>query len=172
MECWGIKQRLSVADWGDKTVDELANFIQQNNPELKGFNRRGLYRMIQFYESYAETPIVPSVMTQLQNTENQLNKIVSAVRTEFQFQPQDIRNTLLAQISWTHHLTIFSRCKTEEEREFYLRMTAKEHYSVRELDRQISASLFERTIIGNTKLSTLSKELNNPLCIISAILSS
>ena len=155
-----IKQRLSVAEWGDKTVDELANFIQRNNPELKGFNRRGLYRMIQFYESYAETPIVSSVMTQLQNTENQLNKIVSAVRTQLQFQPQDLRNTLLAQISWTHHRTIFSRCKTEEEREFYLRMTAKEHYSVRELDRQISASLFERMMIGNAKLSTLPRELN------------
>lgn len=48
-----IKQKLSVADWGDKTVDELALFIQRNNPELKGFNRAGLYRMVQFYETYA-----------------------------------------------------------------------------------------------------------------------
>ncbi|WP_394344444.1 DUF1016 N-terminal domain-containing protein [Sphingobacterium lumbrici] len=37
-----------------------------------------------------------------------------------------MRNTLLAELSWTHHLTIFSRCKTEEEREFYLRMAIKE----------------------------------------------
>lgn len=28
-----IKQKLSVSDWGDKTVDELALFIQRNNPE-------------------------------------------------------------------------------------------------------------------------------------------
>ena len=158
-----IKQKLSVADWGDKTVDELANFIQRNNPELKGFNRRGIYRMIQFYESYAETLIVSSLMTQLQNTDNQLTEIVSAVRTQFDFQPQDIRNTLLAELSWTHHRTIFSRCKTEEEREFYLRMTTKEHYSVRELDRQISASLFERMMIGNAKLSTLPRELNTDI---------
>jgi len=77
-----------------------------------------------------------------------------------QFQSPNIKNTLLAELSWTHHLTIFSRCKTEEEREFYLRMAIKEKYTKRALDRQISASLFERVMIGNAKLSTLPRELN------------
>ncbi|MBZ4190573.1 PDDEXK nuclease domain-containing protein [Niabella beijingensis] len=153
-----IKQKLSVAEWGDKTVDELADFIKKNNPDLKGFNRRGIYRMIQFYETYAESLIVSAVRTQLQHTDKQSNKVVTPVRTQFGFQIQDIRNTILAQISWTHHRTIFSRCKTEEEREFYIRMSVKENYSVRELDRQISASLFERTILGNAKTPTLPKE--------------
>jgi len=66
-------------------------------------------------------------------------------------------STLLREMSWSHNLAIFSRCKTEEEREFYLRMSVKENYSVRELERQISTSLFERTMIGNTQLATLSK---------------
>lgn len=158
-----IKQKLSVADWGDKTVDELALFIQRNNPELKGFNRAGLYRMVQFYDTYAEVKFVAPARRQMQNSDNQSNQIVAPVRTQFDFQPQDIRNTILAQISWTHHRTIFSRCKTEEEREFYLRMAIKENYSVRELDRQISASLFERTMIGNAKISTLPNELNTDI---------
>ena len=54
-----IKQKLSVSEWGDKTVDELASFIQKNNPELKGFNRRGLYRMIQFYEPMLPCNLCP-----------------------------------------------------------------------------------------------------------------
>ncbi len=54
------------------------------------------------------------------------------------------------EISWTNNMLIFSRCKTPEEKEFYLNLTAKEHYSKRELDRQISASLFEMAMIGNT----------------------
>jgi predicted nuclease of restriction endonuclease-like (RecB) superfamily len=158
-----IKQKLSVAEWGDKTVDELAAFIQRNNPELKGFERRGLYRMVQFYATYADTQIVSAVRTQLQNTDNQNNKIVAAVRTQLHFQSQDIRKTILAQISWTHHRTIFSRCKTEEEREFYLRLSIKENYSVRELDRQISASLFERTMLGNVKLSLLPRAITQDI---------
>jgi predicted nuclease of restriction endonuclease-like (RecB) superfamily len=103
------------------------------------------------------------VRTQLQSTDNQNNEIVAPARTQFHFQSQDIRKTILAQISWTHHRTIFSRCKTEEEREFYLRLSIKENYSIRELDRQISASLFERTMLGNVKLSSLPREITQDI---------
>jgi predicted nuclease of restriction endonuclease-like (RecB) superfamily len=72
-------------------------------------------------------------------------------------------STLLREISWSHNLAIFSRCKTAEEREFYLNLTKQECYSYRELDRQISASLFERSILGNSKISTLLRENKNEL---------
>jgi len=71
-----IKEKLSVSDWGDKTVDELAIFIQNYNPELKGFNRAGLYRMIQFYETYAHVEFVAPVVRQIQNNENQETKLL------------------------------------------------------------------------------------------------
>ncbi|WP_276875357.1 PDDEXK nuclease domain-containing protein [Chryseobacterium joostei] len=69
-------------------------------------------------------------------------------------------STLLREISWSHNLSIFSRCKTIEEREFYIKLTKRENYSFRELERQISSSLFERTMIGNSKLSTVLRETN------------
>jgi predicted nuclease of restriction endonuclease-like (RecB) superfamily len=68
---------------------------------------------------------------------------------------------LVREISWTNNLLIFSRCKTIEEMEFYLKYVKQENYSKRELDRQISASLFERTMIGNAKLSPAVRESNN-----------
>jgi predicted nuclease of restriction endonuclease-like (RecB) superfamily len=68
---------------------------------------------------------------------------------------------LVREISWSHNLAIFSRCKSSEEREFYLKLSKQESYSFRELDRQISASLFERKMIGNTKLSTALREVNS-----------
>lgn len=64
-------------------------------------------------------------------------------------------------ISWTHNTLIFSRCKTIEGKEFYLKIVKQENYSKRELDRQTSASLFERTMIGNSKLSAVLRE-NKP----------
>ena len=70
---------------------------------------------------------------------------------------------LVREISWTNNLLIFSRCKTIEEIEFYLKLVKQENYSKRELDRQISASLFERTMIGNSKLSPEVRESNNDL---------
>ncbi|HIX53952.1 MAG TPA: PDDEXK nuclease domain-containing protein [Candidatus Sphingobacterium stercoripullorum] len=158
-----VKQKLTVAEWGDKTVNELADFIQKNNPELKGFNRAGLYRMIQFYETYAGTKFVATARTQIQNIEKQEAKIVATVGRQLQPQPQDIRKTILAQLSWSHHRTIFSRCKTEEEREFYLRMSIKENYSVRELDRQINASLFERVMLGKVNIASLPKDFSQDI---------
>ena len=155
-----IKQKLSVAEWGDKTVDELAKFIQKNNPELKGFNKRGLYRMIQFYETYASVEFVSPLVTQILQNENQETKFVAPLVTQIDFQPQDIRKTILAQLSWTNNMIIFSRCKTEEEREFYIRLTIQEKYSKRELERQINSAIFERTMIGNAKLPTALKEVN------------
>jgi predicted nuclease of restriction endonuclease-like (RecB) superfamily len=58
---------------------------------------------------------------------------------------------LVREISWTNNLTIMSRAKSDEAREFYLLLCAKNNYSKRELERQIDSSLFERTMISDVK---------------------
>lgn len=125
-----ISKKIEQSEWGDSVVTELAKYIQQNEPEIKGFSDKNIWRMKQFYETYKD-----------------FSKL----------------STLLREISWSHNLAIFSRCKTAEEREFYLKLAKQECYSFRELDRQISASLFERTMIGNSKLSTALRETSHNL---------
>lgn len=46
-------------------MDRLAQFIRENHPEIKGFTRRGLYRMKQFYESYKDSGFVTTLLTQI-----------------------------------------------------------------------------------------------------------
>lgn len=58
---------------------------------------------------------------------------------------------LVREISWTQNLLIMSRAKTEEAREFYLLLCARNHYSKRELERQIDSMLFERTMISDER---------------------
>jgi len=60
---------------------------------------------------------------------------------------------LVTELSWTHNLLILSRCKREEEREFYLRVCLREKWGKRELERQLGGALFERTVLSPTKLS-------------------
>lgn len=67
---------------------------------------------------------------------------------------------LVREISWTNNLIIFSRCKDEHEREFYIRLSKKEKYGKRELDRQISSGLYERTKLGNVILAPAVRELH------------
>lgn len=107
-------------------MTELAEFIQKNEPEIKGFSDKNLWRMKQFYETYKDNPKL---------------------------------SPLVREISWTNNLIIFSRCKSEEEREFYLIKANRVNYSKRELERLISSSSFERTMIGNEKLSPAVREL-------------
>ena len=169
-----VSRQLAQSQWGEKTVQQLADFLQKQEPGLKGFDKRNIYRMVEFYEKYHSSAFVVSVIPQIQSTENQLDEIVPSAKPQLEKQAEselvaslrqqilgeDIRQTILAKIGWTHNKTIFSRCKIEEEREFYIRLCIKENYSVKELDRQISAGLFERTMIGNSKLPSSLKEMH------------
>ena len=121
---WEVGEYLSElcaeSTYGDKVIDEVANYISATAPTIKGFNRRGLYRMKQFYETYKEDEIVSALLTQL---------------------------------SWTNHLLIMSKSKTKEERDFYVALAAKEHYSSRELERQLDSSYYERYMLSAGKQS-------------------
>lgn len=69
------------------------------------------------------------------------------------YRSDEILAPLVREIGWSQNLSIMSRCKTGEERAFYLKICLENQYSKRELDRQISTGLFERVLIGGLKLS-------------------
>ena len=120
---WKVGEFLSKeaeqATFGDAYIDGVASEIQEAFPGIKGFNRRGLYRMKKFYETYKDNEIVTPLVTQ---------------------------------ISWTNHLLIMSGCKTDEEREFYIRLCIKENYSKRQLERQLDSGYYERYMLSKDVL--------------------
>jgi predicted nuclease of restriction endonuclease-like (RecB) superfamily len=67
---------------------------------------------------------------------------------------------LVRELSWTNNLLILSRCKREEEREFYLRLCNRENWGKRELERQLAGALFERTVLSPVILSPAVTELH------------
>ena len=151
-----ISSRVSKDHWGDKTVQQLSEYIQNEYPDLKGYNRLGLYRMKRFYETYTNSPFVSPAVIQMEKEKTPQPKIVPPVVTQL---PSDIRQSMLCQISWTHHLVILSGTKTEAERGFYIDLCIKERYGKRELERQISSGLFERVVIGKQSLPLGKNEL-------------
>lgn len=74
-----ISKQSENAEYGNAFVQKLADFFAENYPDLKGFNRRGLYRMKQFYELYKDNEKVSPLVTQLSWT-NHL-KIMSACKS-------------------------------------------------------------------------------------------
>ncbi len=117
-----VSKKAIDANWGNAIVQQLSDFIRGKYPNLRGFTKRGLYRMKQFYETYNEIKIVAPLLTQL---------------------------------TWTNHITILSKCKSAEEKQFYLMLAVKEKWSSRELIRQIDSGIFERTVISKQNVSAL-----------------
>ena len=66
---WSIGERISLkialAEWGDGVVEQLALYLAQTQPGLRGFTRRNLFRMRQFYEAYPDKAIVTALLTLL-----------------------------------------------------------------------------------------------------------
>lgn len=62
---------------------------------------------------------------------------------------------LVRELSWSNNLLILSGCKTDEAREFYLRLSIANNYGKRELERQIDSALFERTMISSANNKSL-----------------
>jgi predicted nuclease of restriction endonuclease-like (RecB) superfamily len=125
-----ISEQLELQKWGSSYIDELAAYISENCSGIKGFNRRGLYRMKQFYETYKDNEFVSPLVTQ---------------------------------ISWTNHLLILSNTKTDEEKEFYVKLCIKEKYTKRELQRQLDSGYFERYMLSTERLEPVpvDREIKN-----------
>lgn len=64
----------------------------------------------------------------------------------------EVVTPLVTQISWTNHLLIMSGCKSDEEREFYIRLCIKEKYSKRQLQRQMDSGYYERYMLSKDTL--------------------
>jgi len=127
---WRIGEYISTkakdAGWGSRVVGNLSDFLQETEPNTKGFSSQNLWRMKQFYETYHG------------------NKKLSP---------------LVREIGWTNNMIIVSQAKTEVEKEFYLKLTARENYSKKELLRQFESALFERTMLSKGNISPVAREI-------------
>jgi predicted nuclease of restriction endonuclease-like (RecB) superfamily len=65
-----ISEKVNDSNWGDKIVDKLVEFMKREYPTMKGFNRRGIYRMKQFYETYKDNEFVSTLLTQISWSNN------------------------------------------------------------------------------------------------------
>jgi len=67
---------------------------------------------------------------------------------------------LVREISWTNNMIILSKSKSEDEKEFYIRLSIKERLSKRELERQMDSATFERVVLSDKKLSPMVREIH------------
>ena len=124
-----IVEKQKTEKWGDSVIEGLAEDLQQAFPGIKGFSTRNLWKMRDFYVSYADSEKLPP---------------------------------LVAEISWTHNITILSMSKDLLEREFYVRMVKKYGWSKNQLINHIENQMYEKTMLGQTNFDiTLPLEIKD-----------
>ncbi len=161
-----VSAKLKSEEWGSKVVAQLSEYIRANRPDLKGYSRSSIYNMVMFYDEYSSAEFADTVMRFLnsefvQPKTGQLMKSsqISTDESSVIVQPktaQFVQPTvgqlpkILELTTLTNHIEILCRCKTSEERMFYILYANKERLVKRELQRCISNQTFS-TLLGGKK---------------------
>lgn len=165
-----ISQQLKSAHWGAKVVSDLADYLKRMNPRRKGYGKRNLYNMVSFYETYSSESFLGFIgdlhlddLVQLplaQSKAHGQNEIVQSMTAQseggaiVQSTPAQFElpfPAILAITSFTNHIEILNRCKSNEERVFYMLYSYRERLKSRELRRCIVSQTYS-TLLDKDKM--------------------
>jgi len=143
-----VSGKLKTSAWGSGVVRQLAEYIHTQDPTVRGWSYRTIYKMVQFYETYSspafveligkvKPKIVPFEMSQI--ADRQIVPIESAQIQTSPIVPIGLAQipTILFSTGWSNHQLIMNYCKTDEQRLFYILYAKRERLEYKELERAI-----------------------------------
>ena len=169
-----VSDKIKNAAWGSKVVQQLAEYIHTKNPTLKGWSKRTIYKMVQFYETYTSAAFmdlsekfkhhkqfVPFETAQFVSPE--MTQIVSTplIQTDStQFVPLKMAQlpSLLMHTGWTNHQIILQRCSSPEEYVFYILYAEYQKFQNKQLERAIKSDAYSRVLSDKKMQSAILKE--------------
>ncbi|MBM4311698.1 MAG: DUF1016 domain-containing protein [Deltaproteobacteria bacterium] len=141
--------------YGKELIKRLAEQLKQAG--IKGSSPTNLRKFREFYMAYAEIQQTVSVESFLHdhetNTSQQTVSVTSLVQLS---QTADIAKSVTSEmlsrftLGWSHYVALLTIDKPEERR-FYEIEAAQNNWSVRELERQIASSLYERLAVSRNR---------------------
>ena len=114
-----ISQNTRQGVWGKDAIATISRQLSAELPGLRGFSATNLKLMRIFYEEWKSLEINSSVTTDdLQLADNEGSEIRQLRLTNYENFPL----VAFMSIGFSHHTTILSKVKTQEERYFYIRL--------------------------------------------------
>lgn len=159
-----VSAKLKSEEWGSKVVSQLSEYIRSQRPDIKGFGRSSIYNMVMFYDEYSSETFRATVGKYM-NAEfvqpkiGQMELRQPALDAAAMVQPRTAQTVhpktgqmpkILGLTTLTNHTEILCRCKSHEERLFYILYANKEHLVKRDLQRCISNQTFS-ALLGSRK---------------------
>ena len=124
---------------------------------IKGSSPTNLRKFREFYIAYAEIQQTLSVESFLHDQETNTNQQTASVTSLVQLsETADIAKFVTPEmfrrftLGWSHYVSLLTIDKPEERR-FYEIEAAQNQWSVRELERQIASSLYERLAVSRNR---------------------
>lgn len=147
-----VSTKLKSEEWGSKVVSQLSEYIRSQRPDIKGYSKRSIYNMVMFYDEYSSETFIATIRQYLNiefvqpktaqieasNHKQEVPVIVQPKSAQFVQSTVGKMPKILELTTLTNHLEILCRCKSDEERLFYILYANKEHLVKRELQRCIS----------------------------------
>lgn len=164
-----VSAKLKNEEWGSKVVSQLSEYIRTQRPDIKGYSKRSIYNMVMFYEEYSsetffvtvekylDSQFVQPTSAQIETTSIALSTGADAfvqmpsaqiVQIPFGQMPRILELTTLS-----NHTEILCRCKSYEERLFYILYAHKEHLSFKEMQRCISNQTYATLLSSKDNMS-------------------
>ena len=172
------------AGYGEELLDRLADDLTARFG--RGFSRRNLQSMRQFYQSLPATQIWQTVSAKSSAVEERMalpsesaeakivqtpsakSKVVGILSTpSSNFQTPSGKSGLALfrldelaaafPLPWSHYVLLITRARSPEAFQFYHAEALRGGWSVRQLDRQIASQFYERTALSRNKNAMLRK---------------
>ena len=162
-----VSEKLKTEEWGSKVVCQLSEYIRSNHPEIKGFSRSSIYNMVMFYDEYSSknfknavekylgSQIVQPAITQFDNnvSEPSNNIMKPTMNKQIVQMPSGQFPKILFLTTLSNHYDILGRCRSLEERLFYILYAHKERLSHKELQRAITTQTYETLLSDKNNMS-------------------
>lgn len=162
-----VSAKLKSEEWGSKVVTQLSEYIRSRRPDIKGYSRRSIYNMVMFYDEYSSESFSATVekylnsefvqpgTTQIQaNQPTQETAVIVQTASAQLVQPTSGQMPQILELTTlSNHIEILCRCKSTEERMFYILYANKEHLSFKEMQRCISNKTYTALLSSKDNMS-------------------
>ena len=167
-----VSGKLKTSAWGSGVVRQLSEYIHTQDPTVRGWSYRTIYKMVQFYETYSspafielvdkvKPQIVPFEMAP--NPGRQIVPIESAQIKPAAIVPIELAQipTILFSTGWSNHQLIMNYCNTDEQRLFYILYAFRERLEYKELGRAIKTDAMS-AILGSRDVQSQVMQNQSP----------
>ncbi|MDO5575916.1 MAG: PDDEXK nuclease domain-containing protein [Fibrobacter sp.] len=147
-----ISTKTRTKSWGTNAIEVISEELQKQLPGLRGFSATNMKYMRLFYEIWTDSLNRQPLADDLSSESDTELMVINPFQQETKVNVQEFLG-----ISFSHHVEIFTKTKTLEERLFYIHQAFTLQWNKYTLRNQLKAGAFShRENMPNNFASTLS----------------